>query len=376
MQRFGATPSPQQLDEYMIDLGLRRNIIGKSLQGRDLVLYDFPERSENKETVLFLSLVHGNEPMGLISLMTTAHILAEGSTRLRGGGYPVNIFFLPIVNVDGYLRNIECSSELHRGNMRDTGCQKSALTSKCKDLVQDTAIVGVDLNRNFPTDWNGTYSEAVAVDVCSNTYHGSAPFSEPETMAIRKLAQEHNIVAALSFHSLSSKSRGKGMLIHPYASSRPLHHMPDEDVGKFRRWARELNSNNLFLVGTASETIDYTAGGTTIDWLYDVHNVTAFVFEVVPVCDSRWCPATPRLYRSARDNGNVGRRFVELAVHGRVVQDVHSIQRSIAFMMFVAIVWMAWTWKMSLASFLRRRIYGKFKDVSLRETEMKSLRQS
>lgn len=65
--------------------------------------------------------------------MTTAHILAEGSTRLRGGkDAPIRLLFFPIVNVDVYVRNLAEGGGNPLGNMRETG--------------------GVDLNRNFPTD--------------------------------------------------------------------------------------------------------------------------------------------------------------------------------------------------------------------------------
>jgi len=319
-------------------------------------------------------MVHGNEPMGLISLLSAAHILAEGSSRLRGGNIPsVRLIFFPLVNVDGYVRNMDCSRGWHRGNMRDAGCQhrppsigRCANGDKQQDTEESTVVVGVDLNRNFPMDWNGTYnsmSDASSADKCASDYRGPRPFSEPETRAIRQLTVDHNIVAALSFHSLSSIKRGRAMLIHPYTSERPLRRMPPDDLARFRAWGRALDTNGLYKVGTAAETIDYTAGGTTIDWLYGAHNVTAFVLEVVPVCDARWCPATPRLYRGARDYGNVGRRFVELVVHGRIVQDDTSILRSILFLLALFLAWMAWTWKMPLRSFVRRRIYGKFKDV-------------
>ena len=414
IQRLGSTPSPKDVMQYMEALGLQHKVVGTSIQGRDLVLYQFPrpssqrrQKNKNKQahewdeeeyeqdhrnvpTVLFLSLVHGNEPMGLISLLTTAHILAEGSTRLRtrrGAAAAdddeavVRLLFFPIVNIDGYVRNLDCAAGNHRGNMRVTSCETTSSSRGGYRCSADKAIppVGVDLNRNFPMDWNGTYSNSLGeeesnADACSMNYRGEAPFSEPETRAIQQVVTDYNVVAAMSFHSLRSKARRKALLIHPYTSMRPFQDMPAEHAAKFRAWAKALNANGLYKVGTAKEAIEYTAGGTTIDWLYGAHNVTAFVFEVVPVCDNRWCPATPRLYRSARDYGNIGRRLVELVVHGKVVQDVDSIQRSIGFLLFLLIVWIMWTWKMPLTSFLRRRLYGKFKDVSLSEAEMQNLK--
>ena len=398
LQKLGATPTPEQVDEYMKSWGLQSHVIGTSVQGRHLLLYEFPPTMDRKQnhsqdripTILFLSLVHGNEPMGLISLLSTVHVMATAHLRGKAEASAVRVLFFPIVNVDGYWLNLNCAAGHHRGNMRRTPCNLSHLPKwfECNnhdnDENQDAQIefvMGVDLNRNFPVDWNGTYasnvpqSEASSVDACSSNYHGSAPISEPETQAIRHIANAYPLVAALSFHSLSAASRGAAMIIHPYASSRPMEQMPMADQERFRSWSNAMNANNLYKVGTALEVIDYAAGGTTIDWLYSTHNTTAFVLEVVPLCNSRWCPATPRLYRSARDYAQVARRLVELVVHdGRVVSDAESIQRSVLFLLFLLALYLIRSWKKPLQSFVRRRIYGKFKNGSVSETEMQNLK--
>jgi hypothetical protein len=389
IQRLGPTPSLEDVDKYLVhDLGLRRKVVGKSLQGRDLVVYETASSTTTAQvsqkdvpTVLFLSLVHGNEVMGLISLLATAQTLVQGTLRLRSREEtPVRLVFFPLVNVDGYLRNQACAAGQHRGNLRDTGCTMVHPLSSCLDESAnggDPPVVGVDLNRNFPADWNGTFAEPGVDDRCVSNFHGTAPFSEPETRAIRQIVEVDyfpTVKAALSFHSLSGKARGKALLIHPYASKRPLTHMPAADLEHFRAWSQSLNPTGLYKTGTARETIDYTAGGTTMDWLYEQHNVTAFVLETVPSCQTRWCPATPPLYRSAYEYGMVGRRLVELVVHGKVVQDTDSIRRSVLFMLLVTALWLAYKWKHPLSTYLRRRFYGKLKNVSVSETEMQSLR--
>jgi hypothetical protein len=382
VQRLGPTPSEKDVDNYLVhDLGLRRKVVGQSLQGRDLVVYETTSSSTtttaNVPTVLFLSLVHGNEVMGLISLLATAQTLVQGHLRSRAET-PVRLVFFPMINVDGYLRNVACAAGQHRGNLRDTGCTMVAHLPNCADdTSDDPPVVGVDLNRNFPSDWNGTFANPSVDDRCVSNYHGTAPFSEPETQAIRQLvevAYYPTVRAALSFHSLSSKARGKALLIHPYGSKRPLTHMPAADLARFRAWSQALNPTGLYKTGTARETIDYTAGGTTMDWLYEQNNVTAFVLETVPSCQTRWCPATPPLYRSAYEYSMVGRRLVELVVHGKVVQDTDSIRRSVLFMLLVTVFWLAYKWKHPLSTYLRRSFYGKLKNVSVSETELQSLR--
>jgi hypothetical protein len=56
---------------------------------------------------------------------------------------------------------------------------------------------GVDLNRNYPAGWENCSS-----DPASQIYRGTAPWSEPETRAVRDLFTAHpNIRIAVSYHS-------------------------------------------------------------------------------------------------------------------------------------------------------------------------------
>jgi hypothetical protein len=76
-----------------------------------------------------------------------------------------------------------------------------------------------------------------------------------------------------------------------------------------------MNPSNIYATGTAQETIFYTASGSTIDWMYSV-NVTPFVIEVSPRCNSRWCPHQAfAVQRGAKGHAFTALRLVELAVH-------------------------------------------------------------
>ena len=54
----------------------------------------------------------------------------------------------------------------------------------------------VDLNRNYPTFWEGGNT-----DVLTQEYRGTTPFSEPETQAFRDFALNHSFAMAYSLHS-------------------------------------------------------------------------------------------------------------------------------------------------------------------------------
>jgi len=63
-------------------------------------------------------------------------------------------------------------------------------------LFNEDEVGLVDLNRNYPTFWDGGDT-----DVTTQVYRGTAPFSEPETQAFRDFALNHTFAMAYSLHS-------------------------------------------------------------------------------------------------------------------------------------------------------------------------------
>jgi murein tripeptide amidase MpaA len=148
--------------------------IGQSIEGRDLWairLSDNPAVYEPDEpTVWFDALHHAREPMSAEAVLRFAYTLAAqygtdaGTTRLIDSR---NIILLPCVNPDGYEYNrmqYPNGGGQWRKNRRDNG----------------DGSFGVDLNRNYSWQWGRD-----ARLPSSPIYQGSAPFSEPETAAIR-----------------------------------------------------------------------------------------------------------------------------------------------------------------------------------------------
>jgi hypothetical protein len=122
-------------------------------------------------------------------------------------------------------------------------------------------IGGVDLNRNYPIGWENAVS-----DPSSSVYRGPAPFSEPETQAIRDLVLEHNFTHAISFHS------GLEFIIYPWGHTAD----PAPDNLKFTEIAQDLSS---LTGGTqyASPTVMY---GIWDDWMYGEAGVLALTCEI------------------------------------------------------------------------------------------------
>mmetsp|Transcript_10033 Transcript_10033/g.25051 ORF Transcript_10033/g.25051 Transcript_10033/m.25051 type:complete len:447 (-) Transcript_10033:13-1353(-) len=335
------SPSVDETDEWLLELGCQKKKVGKTVQGRDIHLYSMDyfhslplplgqDVDPSSKNILFLSLVHGNEPMGLVALLMGAKYLAKSSSPQSSnrqsadreqGAASARIYFLPIVNADAYEINLRQGEERR-------GCQRMNLRPTCMPNTtvsrNDTIVVqscdrrgaampapffngGVDLNRNFPTDWEGSESE------CKNP-GGPHPLSEPETQAIAAVVETFNITQAMSLHSMSHSAR-EPLMIHPFASSRPFHFMNETDARRFREWSAAMNRkvNSFYVTGTAQEAIKYTAGGCTIDWMYSEKKITSFVLEVVPPCEIRWCRGR-NVYRNADPHAVTMKNFVHLSL--------------------------------------------------------------
>lgn len=97
----------------------------------------------------------------------------------------LNIYIVPVSNPDGL------SYAVH----------DDARWRKTRSSIPGSQEKGVDINRNFDYMWEPSEPSA-------QTYSGTAPFSEPETRHIARIAEEHpDIRFACDFHSMGEEVR-------------------------------------------------------------------------------------------------------------------------------------------------------------------------
>jgi len=133
-------------------------------------------------------------------------------------------------------------------------------------------IGGTDHNRNYDFYW-----EEGDQEVRAETYRGPAPFSEPETRAVRSFVQElDHLATGLSYHS------GTDLILHPWGYSREAE-LPDEPWFEVMG---EKGSELTEVYGYRGSTHVWTARGlygafgSTMDWLYGTRGTVAFSPEV------------------------------------------------------------------------------------------------
>jgi carboxypeptidase T len=196
--------------------------------------------------VLFTAMIHGLELVGGVALHATiARILEQPD--------PPRLVVLPSVNPDGVARNLA----KHRAG---------------KNAARRSNAGGVDLNRNFDRviDRRLYHPFSGSRLRISPHYVGPAPFSEPESRAVRDVALEVRPALSFAFHSFGN------LLLHPWSHTKDPHPRTREyrALGDAFRGAQKTPYKVLQGYGF------YPIAGDLDDWL-DAHTDTlAFTVEV------------------------------------------------------------------------------------------------
>lgn len=162
------------------------------------------------------------------------------------------IWIAPMINPDGHT--LAEQGQNWRKNKNDN-----------KD-VSPTASMGVDLNRNYGHQWNTGGSSS---STSSDTYHGKAPFSEPETQAVKKFMDEHkNLKVMMSYHSFSN------LILWPWGWTEA----DTPDAKKFEAIGKKLGANSGYKPEQSSDL--YVASGITDDYAYGKLGMLAFTTEM------------------------------------------------------------------------------------------------
>jgi hypothetical protein len=236
--------------------------IGRSVQGRDLwaiKITDNISQDESEPAVVFLGCHHAREWISVDVPFLLAKYLLEHYASEPGIATRVNaseIWIAPMVNPDGHQYSVT-NDRLWRKNRRNNG----------------DGTYGVDLNRNYGYGWGGSGSSG---DTYSEIYRGPAPFSEPETQAVRDLLLAKRPKALITYHNFSQ------LVLYPWGYT----YDPAPDEASLRAQAVAM-ADQIRSVHSVSYTPEqgsdlYLASGETTDWLYGETGAAAFTIELRP----------------------------------------------------------------------------------------------
>lgn len=226
--------------------------VGETREGREILALTLTSpRGLDKPTFLGIGGIHPREVANPELLIEFARMLLAGY-----GKDPVatglldsrKIVLAPMVNVDGHVRIEE--------GFR-TG-DKSLLDWRLN-------AADVDLNRNYDAQWGG---DDTSPGQDADDVRGPAPFSEPETQAVRNLVNKLRPDFFIDFHST-----GKSVLYPPGYTPAAA-----DDKKQLEAMATRL-ADAAHYTNVAQESVIYVASGLGADYVHDQLGIPAFTVE-------------------------------------------------------------------------------------------------
>lgn len=238
------------------------DIIGRSVEGRAIYLLKL---GHGPKKVLIDGSHHANEWISSFLLMT----MAEHYAYYYHSGQPcrqydvrellseVTLYFVPMVNPDGVeiVATGGKSSPNYQELVRMNG--GSGNFAKWKANAR-----GVDLNRQYPTNWQ--LARSYGPKVPSNANHaGSKPLSEPEAQAMDRLHQQELFDIQVSYHSM-------GNVLYYY------YHQQGAQLARDRELAEVVRRETGYQLRHSSGGI----GGLERDHMVSAYSIPSLIIEL------------------------------------------------------------------------------------------------
>ncbi len=144
-------------------------VIGHSVAGRPLEVYHFGDGPIEK---MIVAGIHGGYEWNTIALADDLINYLEIHPEVVPADH--TLYILRAFNIDGYERSLWRAGRANENN--------------------------VDLNRNFPSNWQATWPKAGCWGYL-DIEGGSEAGSEPETKALMAFILSHDLTALISYHS-------------------------------------------------------------------------------------------------------------------------------------------------------------------------------
>lgn len=247
-------------------------VIGQSIEQRDIIalrISSNPGKAEpQKQRIVFCALHHAREwathemILYLAEYLTTRY---ESDLRVQNIVNNSVVWVVLSVNPDGFQYSWD-EDRFWRKNRR-------------LNLVEDDGdeIYGIDLNRNYDYNWGPGFGGSSSSPY-SETYHGTAPASEPETQAMQNLVAEEKPAIAITYHTYSQ------LVLYPWGYTDDV---TPESYTALRAVADKYASlvdsayGFTYYPGPINYTL-YTTNGDFTDYAYGAHGCLAYTPELRP----------------------------------------------------------------------------------------------
>ncbi|EFL17270.1 M14 family metallopeptidase [Streptomyces sp. C] len=251
---------------------MSKRIIGKSYQGRDLIVIKISDNvgtDEAEPEVLFTAHQHAREHL---TVEMALYLLKEFGSKYGTESRITNmvnqreIWIIPDLNPDGGEYDIA------------TGSYRS--WRKNRQPNSGSSYVGTDENRNWDYKWGCCGGSSTSKS--SETYRGPAAESAPEVKAVsdfvrsRVVGGKQQITAAIDFHTYSE------LVLWPfgYTYNDTAPGLTADDLAAYKKIGTSMAASNGYTPEQSSDL--YITDGTIDDWLWGNQKIFAYTFEMYP----------------------------------------------------------------------------------------------
>merc|ERR1712130_317870 len=228
--------------------------LGTSTEGRNINVLKL---GNGPRSIIIHGGTHAREWISPITVVNTAKRLVE--SHRNGEPYLTQMtwFLVIVVNPDGYVYTM-------------TGDRLWRKTRNTE--TPNSACIGVDTNRNWDAYWS---QPGASNNPCSETYFGTAPFSEPEIALVSAHINAVNPNGYVDLHSYGQ------MLMYPYGytMSLPSGWLGLDTLVRDMALAIQFTSGTKFQTGNIASIV-YISSGGSVDYAYDQGTPCPFAVEL------------------------------------------------------------------------------------------------
>ncbi|MFD0276458.1 M14 family metallopeptidase [Kitasatospora sp. NPDC127111] len=284
---------------------MSKRVIGTSYEGRPIVAVKISDNvgtDENEPEVLFTAHQHAREHLTVEMALYLLHEFGDKyatDSRIANAVNSREIWVIPDLNPDGGEYDIA------------TGRYRS--WRKDRQPNTGSRYVGTDLNRNWDYKWGCCGGSSGSTS--SETYRGGAPESAKETKVVadfvrsRVVGGKQQITAAIDFHTYSE------LVLWPFGwtTADTATGMSADEAAAFATLGRSMAGTNGYTPEQSSDL--YITDGAIDDWLWGVHRIFAYTFEMYPGPNgsSGFYPPDEVIGRETSRNREAVLRLVETA---------------------------------------------------------------
>ncbi len=253
----------------------------KTVDGRDIdgveITTDVANLNDGKPVFLNVGVHHAREwPAGEHAIEWAYDLVKNYGKSVRTTRLvkATRNIVVPIINPDGFTVSREAQPlgdfskfdyEMKRKNCQTLDAPPADRVGVC--LANPAGRTrGVDLNRNYGGFWGGP---GASTNQASDTYRGSAPFSEPEVKAVRALISNRQVTNLITNHTYSNLILRAPSILD---TRPPL----DEPVAK--ALGDRMASHNGYTSEAGWQL--YDTSGSTEDWSFWVTGGLGYTFEI------------------------------------------------------------------------------------------------